>query len=291
MIDSVEKKLNENGAEWAEISVEGNTYLVFALSYNQLEAPPRGYAFIDSYYVVSNRAYFLRKELACLFEAAGFETFQCEHSYKHIAVASGLGFWLRNTLVANKKFGTRMALEIVGIKGTFAREISTQELYKTEVHENCKSCKICEKLCPQQCLHDCKIDYERCTRHVQENCLLSDEKTAKAAGQSLWGCDICQRFCPFNKGLAERKMTDKEAELFKLERLFEAFCSGKKGCEPYRDILGGNYLRPARLLALTLNVMANSDDPGQYLYCAEKAENHDDERVRTAAKRLIKKCR
>ncbi len=292
MIDSAEQKLKENGAEWAEISVEGNTYIVFDLSYNQLEAPPKGYAFIDSYYVVSNRAYFLRKELAGLFEAAGFETFRCEYSYKHIAVAAGLGVWLRSTLVANEKFGTRFAMEIVGIKGVFAKEISVEQLYKQpSLAKKCVNCRICEKLCPQKCLQDDKIDYERCTRRAQDNCFFSDEKAASAAGVNLWGCDVCQRFCPFNKELTERKMTEEEAELFRLKNLFEAFNSGKKGCEPYRDILGGNYLRPSRLLALTLNVMANTEKPEEYLPYAQKVKNHKDERVRKAAERLISKCR
>ncbi|MBR6634735.1 MAG: hypothetical protein IKL41_03815, partial [Clostridia bacterium] len=59
----VADKLNNCGAEASCVSVEGNTYVVFALPYAQLEAPPVGYAFVDSYYVASSRAYFLRKEL------------------------------------------------------------------------------------------------------------------------------------------------------------------------------------------------------------------------------------
>ncbi|MBQ2812756.1 MAG: epoxyqueuosine reductase [Clostridia bacterium] len=285
----VADKLNNCGAEFSAVSVEGKTYIVFALPYVQLEAPPVGYAFVDSYYVASNRAYFLRKELASLLGEAGFTAVDCKHSYKHLAVASGLGFWLRNTLVASEKFGSRMALEVVGIEGVFADEIALEELYKApEIAEKCEKCTVCRRLCPRNCIgENGGFCAEKCIRHGQDNGFFGDEEAAKAAGINLWGCDICQRFCPYNKHLETRKMTEKERELFRLDSLFEAFWAGKKGCEPYRDILGSNYLRPTRLLVLTLNAMANSANKNDYISYAEKALFHPDERVKTAAKRVL----
>jgi hypothetical protein len=82
-------------------------------------------------------------------------------------------------------------------------------------------------------------------------------------------------------------MTEKERELFNLNNLFDAFWCGKKGCEPYRDILGGNYLRPARLLSLTLNAMMNSPNCEEYIPHAKKALTHNDERVRAASERML----
>lgn len=283
-------EFEKENAQFKAVSLDGSTYIVFALPYTQLKAVPDGYAFIDSYYIASNRAYFLRKRLCEVLDSAGYETHVCTHSYKHLAAATGLGVRLRSTLIANEKFGTRMALEIIGVKGVFANEITADELYREfPLSEKCADCKICTTLCPQSCIHVSSFEAARCTRRAQETCFFADEAAAAAAGINLWGCDICQRFCPHNKGLSERDLTEEERQLFKLDNLFEAFASGKKGCEPYRDILGSNYLRPSRLLALTINAMANSKNPEQYLPLVLSAENHADERVREAVKRFMKK--
>ena len=282
--------LSDHGAQWQSICVDGITYTVFALPYTQLELPPKGYAFVDSYYVASNKAYFLRKRLCDELTQAGFETAECTLPYKNIAYYSGLGVSLKSTLIANETFGTRMALEIVGVSGVFAREVSLSEIIKKpDISEICRHCGICEKLCPNACISDGAFIRERCIRSFQEASDFPDEASAQSIGTQLWGCDICQRHCPFNKHLTAREMTAEEKELFSFDNLFSAFSSGKKGCEPYRDILGGNYLRPAKLTALTLNVIANSSNPEKYIKYAEASAGHNDIRVQNAARRLLGK--
>lgn len=287
-IEFISKLLSE--AEWASVSADGITYTVFALPYTQLDFPPEGYAFVDSYYVASNRAYFLRKELVKKLTDEGFETVECNLPYKSLAYHSGLGVPLRSTLIANKKFGTRMALEIIAVRGVYAKEVTVDDiLKKPEMAAFCRTCGICESVCPRGCISAESFERNKCIRSVQESADLTDKDAAKAMGTQLWGCDICQRCCPFNSHLESREMTEEEKTLFNLDNLYNAFSSGKKGCEPYRDILGGNYLRPAKLTALTLNVMANSTDPEKYRKYAEESLNHNDIRVRTAAQRLTDK--
>lgn len=279
-------------AEWKSVAVDGVTYTVFALPYTQLDFPPEGYAFVDSYYVASNKAYFLRKEVVQKLTEEGFETVDCTLPYKSIAYHSGLGVPLRSTLIANKRYGTRMALEIVAVRGVYAKEVTVDDiLKKPEMAAFCRTCGICEAVCPQGCISTDGFDRNRCIRRLQESTDLSDEASAEAMGVQLWGCDICQRCCPFNSHLESREMTEEEKELFYIDNLYKAFSAGKKGCEPYRDILGGNYLRPAKLTALVLNVMANSKDPKKYRRYAEETLNHNDIRVRTAAQRLLGKIK
>ena len=277
------------GAQYKTISVDGCTFEVFALPYVQLSEPQAGFAFIDSFYTASNAAYFLKKKLASSLEEAGFHVVECRYPYKHLAVAAGLGVSLRNTLIANEVFGTRMALEIVGVRGVFAREISAASLWEhPEQSPVCDSCGACAKVCPQGCF-DGGFEPTRCVRHMQEQAFFPDEVSAQAMKNNLWGCDICQRVCRFNRDLPTQEPSTAEKEMFRLENLFAAFSSGKKGCEPYHEMLGSNYLRPSKLLALTLNAMANSPQPQQYEAFARQSINHSDERVRTAAKRLVRR--
>ncbi len=289
-IEFISAFFSESDTVWESISVDGVTYTVFALPYTQLDFPPEGYAFVDSYYVASNRAYFLRKELVQKLTDEGFETVDCNVPYKSLAYHSGLGVPLRSTLIANKRFGTRMALEIVAVRGVYAKEMSIADiLKKPEMAAFCRSCGICESVCPRGCISADSFERSRCIRSLQEATDLTDEASANAIGTQLWGCDICQRCCPFNSHLESREMTEEEKELFNLDNLYKAFSAGKKSCEPYRDILGGNYLRPKRLTALTLNVMANSADPKRYKKYAEDSIKHNDIRVQTAAKILLDK--
>ena len=53
--------LSDCDAQWKSICVDGITYTVFALPYTQLDFPPEGYAFVDSYYVASNSIFSAEK--------------------------------------------------------------------------------------------------------------------------------------------------------------------------------------------------------------------------------------
>lgn len=284
---ALEPRLEKEGARWRIGSIGGKTYCIFALPYVQLKEPQAGWAFIDSYYVASNRAYFLRKELAAQLSEMGFAVVDCLLPYKTLAYSLGLGVALRSTLIANDEFGTRMALEVICVDGVYAEQTELKEVEQAII---CSRCGLCARRCPQGCFDSGGFEREKCTRHHQDLGFFDDAEIAENAGTNLWGCDVCQRVCPMNSKQGERELTEQERELFSLENLFAAFTAGKKGCEPYRDILGGNYLRPSRLLSLTLNVMANSPNSEQYIHHAEQCLNHRDERVRKAAERLLKKA-
>lgn len=285
--------LTPQGAKWGTVCVGNVTYAVFALPYVQLAEPHDGFAFIDSYFVVSNKAYFLKKQLASSLEGAGFAVCDCTLPYKHLAVAAGLGVQLRSTLVAFGEFGTRVAMEIVGVEGCFSDvTASTESLIEhPPVSEKCRDCGICEALCPEGCINEDGFSAEKCLRSQQNDGLYRSEQSARAAGANVWGCDICQRHCPFNRELPTLEPQGDYRELLRLENIFHACAQGKKGCEPYRDLLGGNYLRPSRLMALTLNAMSNTQAPQKYLPLAEQALSHPDERVREAARRFSERLK
>ena len=273
--------------EHAMVSVNGSTFLLLAAPYTQMAQPPAGYAFIDRYYVASNHIYFVKKQLVTELRSAGFETLDCPYPYKHLAAAAGFGSPLRSTLIAHPKYGTRFAMEVLGVKGVYAEEID-ETILKAHppVHPFCEKCGKCIAVCPQKALSESGIEPEKCTRSRQEKCEFPTEESSRNMGANLWGCDLCQRVCPLNAKLPETPMTDEEKALFSFDALLAAFTAGKKGLEPYRDILGGNYLRPVRLLSLLFRVIANSDRVDQYRDAALPYLDHSDERLRAAAVKL-----
>ena len=281
-LNTIEPLLGD--AERALISVNGSTFLLLAAPYTQMAQPPEGFAFIDRYYVASNHIYFVKKRLVAELQNAGFETLDCPYPYKHLAAAAGFGVPLRSTLIAHPAYGTRMALEVIGVKGVYADEVDEAVLREhPPVHPFCAKCGRCVAACPQRALSETGIEPLKCTRSLQEKCEFPTVESSRSMGVNLWGCDLCQRVCPMNAGLPETPMTEAERALFSFDALFAAFTAGKKGCEPYRDILGGNYLRPVRLLSLLFRVIANSDRAGQYRAAALPYLDHKDERLRKAA--------
>ena len=283
--NAVEPLLGET--ERAYVSVNGRTFLLIAAPYTQMAQPPEGYAFIDRYYVASNHIYFVKKQLVTALQNAGFETLDCPYPYKHLAAAAGFGVPLRSTLIAHPKYGTRFAMEVLGVSGVFAEEIDEAVLKEhPPVHPFCEKCGRCVAACPQKALSESGIEPQKCTRSFQEKCDFPTEESSRNMGANLWGCDLCQRVCPLNAKLPETPMTDEEKALFSFDALLAAFTKGKKGLEPYREILGGNYLRPVKLLSLLFRVIANSDCADRYHGAALPYLDHSDERLSAAAAEL-----
>lgn len=110
-----------------------------------------------------------------------------------LAVASGLGFQGRNTMVIRPGLGSYFFLAVV---------YTTLELeFDTPVSTNCGTCRLCLDACPTQALlEDGSMDATRCISY-----LTIEQKEPVSAAQLedlhgwIFGCDICQEVCPFNK--------------------------------------------------------------------------------------------
>lgn len=276
--------------EYREIISDGkSTYVVFALGYRLVKIEA-GYGYIDPYYEISNRAYNMRRELEKELSDRGF-TLEDAHTflpYKTIAGAAGMGTPTKCSLLANEKLGTLFALEIAAVKGVYTDKIVDLEgLEMPEYHPSCSGCNLCEKACPCSAIGS-SLQADRCLRSQQDREDFFSLPAARVSSYRLLGCDTCRRVCPINKAVPVRELTEKERELLDLDSLYRAFTGGKAARQPYTVFLGTNYLRPKKLLALTLNCMANSHDPEKYFEYASAQLENDDARVRCAAENLMK---
>jgi len=119
---------------------------------------------------------------------------------RELAAMAGLGFIGKNTMLINPKFGS--AFFIGGV--LFNGELKTQN--NSPLSIKCDKCRKCIDACPNRALtEDGFLDARKCASYLTiEHKGEFNEEQKKWAKHSIFGCDICQRVCPYNaRHLAE----------------------------------------------------------------------------------------
>lgn len=114
---------------------------------------------------------------------------------RSFAQKAGLGFIGKNTNLISFKKGSYLFLaEII-----FPFEVKR---LKNEKNANfCGKCKKCIEACPTGALkEDFLIDARKCISYLTiEYKGIIEEELVKKIGNHIFGCDICQEVCPWNK--------------------------------------------------------------------------------------------
>lgn len=125
---------------------------------------------------------------------------------RYWAVKAGLGFIGKNSLLIIPKAGSfyflaTMLLDI---------ELDYDEEYKGF---GCGNCSRCINACPAQAICDNKtIDARACLSYLTiEHKGDIDNKYAKNISNQLYGCDICQKVCPYNRNAKSTEINDFDA--------------------------------------------------------------------------------
>lgn len=110
-----------------------------------------------------------------------------------MAVRAGLGWTGRNTLLVNPEFGSFVFIGIL---------FTTLDLKNDKpMQPRCGNCHRCIDACPTASLTDYCIDARRCLSYltIESREPLTEEM---ACNRRLFGCDLCQTACPWNKRFA-----------------------------------------------------------------------------------------
>lgn len=110
------------------------------------------------------------------------------------AVRAGIGWQGKNSLVITREAGSFFVLG-----GMLSSEAF---LPSAMVEDGCGSCTRCIDACPQQAIVAPRIvDPGKCTGYwtVETRKKKIPETIAKNMGRWIFGCDICQLVCPYNK--------------------------------------------------------------------------------------------
>jgi epoxyqueuosine reductase len=111
---------------------------------------------------------------------------------KRWAQRCGLGWIGKNTLLINKSAGSFFVI------GVLLTDLVLD--YDLAGKNHCGTCNKCMKVCPTSALIEpYKLDPSRCIAyHTLENKGDLPEELKDRFNDRIYGCDICQDFCPFN---------------------------------------------------------------------------------------------
>jgi epoxyqueuosine reductase len=113
---------------------------------------------------------------------------------REIASRAGLGWVGRNAMLIHPEFGSFF----------FLAEILTELALPPDppfTEDRCGTCDRCRQACPAGCiLPDRTIDSRRCISYLTiEHRGSIPKELRESIGRSIFGCDVCQTVCPWNR--------------------------------------------------------------------------------------------
>ena len=153
-------------------------------------------------YTWSDRYAELREKLDTLGRRLGGEYRVLVDANDHVdregAVRAGVAFYGKNTLAITRRHGSWVVL------GTLVteREVEASE----PLDAGCGSCTLCIEACPTGALDEPgTLDSTRCLSYWTQAPAAIPEEYRAELGSSVYGCDICQDVCPWNRGIEKRR--------------------------------------------------------------------------------------
>ncbi len=124
-----------------------------------------------------------------------------QHVDREAAARSGVGFYGKNTMLITRRHGSWVVL------GTL---VSDRELEPTPpLDTDCGDCRVCIDACPTGALDEPgTLDATKCLSYWTQAPAAIPAEYRAALGAQVYGCDICQDVCPWNRGVQKRRADD-----------------------------------------------------------------------------------
>jgi epoxyqueuosine reductase len=121
-----------------------------------------------------------------------------QHVDREAAARSGVGFYGKNTLLITRRHGSWVVL------GTLVTDV---ELAPTApLDTDCGDCRLCIDACPTGALDEPgTLDATLCLSYWTQAPHSVPSEFRHELGAQVYGCDICQDVCPWNRGIEKRR--------------------------------------------------------------------------------------
>ena len=121
-----------------------------------------------------------------------------EHVDREAAVRAGVAFYGKNTMAITRRHGSWVVL------GVLVTETEIEP--SAPLPLDCGECRICIDACPTGALDDPGVlDSTKCLSYWTQAPAPVPEEFREELGDSVYGCDICQEVCPWNRGIEKRR--------------------------------------------------------------------------------------
>ncbi len=121
-----------------------------------------------------------------------------QHVDREAAVRAGVGFYGKNTMLITRRHGSWVVLGAV---------VTDVEIEPAEaLRASCGDCRLCIDACPTGALDEPgTLDATRCLSYWTQAPAAIPEAYREHLGAQVYGCDICQDVCPWNRGVEKRR--------------------------------------------------------------------------------------
>jgi epoxyqueuosine reductase len=121
-----------------------------------------------------------------------------QHVDREGAVRSGVGFYGKNTMLITRRHGSWVVL------GTLVTAVAVEITPRLEL--DCGECTLCIDACPTGALDEPgTLDATRCLSYWTQSADPIPDDYRAHLGRQVYGCDICQDVCPWNRGVEKRR--------------------------------------------------------------------------------------
>ena len=120
------------------------------------------------------------------------------HVDRAAAVRAGVAFYGKNTMAITRRHGSWVVLGVL---------VTDVEIDTTPALElDCGECRLCIDACPTGALDEPgTLDANKCLSYWTQAPATIPEEYRGELGAMVYGCDICQDVCPWNRGIEKRR--------------------------------------------------------------------------------------
>ena len=124
-----------------------------------------------------------------------------QHVDREAAARSGVGFYGKNTLLITRRHGSWVVL------GTLVTDVELEPTPPLDL--DCGECRLCIDACPTGALDEPgTLDSTRCLSYWTQAPEPAPAEYRAELGAQVYGCDICQDVCPWNRGIEKRRASE-----------------------------------------------------------------------------------